>query len=319
MPDSVNLTALFALSLRAVLPAFGWIFAGVACRKIVPASGAWFQRGEKVVFYAGMPLVLFFSASKIDPASVLTSTHLLAGTLGILLTVTATYLYSAYRPYSLGHRGVLAQASYRANQAIIGIALCANAYGPEGLVAAAMPVALWTLLFNVIAVLVLNQTHEGSKSFVGAIKAIGRNPLILGIAAGFLYGQLPWRLPLVIQSGAEHLMHMVIPMALICLGGAISLGSMQQSRGLLFEATALRLVASPLLAVGFCLLLGVTGLELGVVFLLLGGPVAIASHVMVASVGGDSKVAANIVVFTTLLAPLTLTIGLFLLRVLGLA
>ena len=107
---------------------------------------------------------------------------------------------------------------------------------------------------------------------------------------------------------------MVIPLSLIFLGGAIDLKPSRQSRQALVLATLLRLIIAPALALSICLLMGLRGIELGINFLLLSGPVAAASHIMVAAKGGDAKLAANIVVLSTMLAPFTITTGLFLLR-----
>ena len=59
------------------------------------------------------------------------------------------------------------------------------------------------------------------------------------------------------------------------------------------------------------LCLGVRDEHLGILFLLLATPVAASSHVMVAAARGDSTLAANIIVLTTLLSLVTITAGFF--------
>ena len=318
MPENPDLLTLLSVSLAAILPTFVWILAGLLIRQGLPFTEPLFRRGDRLTFYVGMPLVLFFSASKLDFHHLSGSTYLIAGTIAILLMVVGSYCYAGWRGFSRGHRGLVAQAAYRANLSIIGLSLCSTAFGERGLVAAAMPIAAWTFLFNLIAVVLLNYTHGKSSSPPAVIRSICTNPLILSILAGVMLALSGWQWPPVMARAPEMVAKIVIPFALMCLGAAISLRSMREAGAELMESTVLRLCVSPLLAVAICLLMGTSGLELGVTFLLLGGPAAMACHVMVASVGGNARLAANSVVITTLLAPISLTAGLFLLRALGL-
>lgn len=318
MSTVADLFLLLTLSFAAILPAFGWIALGMAARRLVPGSLGFFKKGERAVFYAGMPVVLCLSAARLDFTSLQASRPLLAGIVAFCLVAAGAYAYGGWRGFSLGHRGVVSQGAYRGNLAIIGLALCASAFGPDGLVAAAMPIAVWTLLFNVIAVILLNHTHGGRSSPLQALRGMATNPLIVGIAAGAALSVFGVSLPEPVHHFGERFAEVVIPFALVCLGGAISLQAARESRPELVTASFWRLVISPVVAVLACLLFGVRGTELGVTLLLLGGPAAAACHVMVAAVGGNARLAANIVMVTTLLAPVTLSVGLFLLRVVGL-
>ena len=80
---------------------------------------------------------------------------------------------------------------------------------------------------------------------------------------------------------------------------------------LTWEASAWRLILAPMVGVLLALCLGVRDEHLGVLFLLLATPVAASSHVMVAAARGDSTLAANIIVLTTLLSLVTITAGFF--------
>ncbi|HKK57301.1 MAG TPA: AEC family transporter, partial [Marinobacter sp.] len=66
-------------------------------------------------------------------------------------------------------------------------------------------------------------------------------------------------------------------------------------------------------------LVGFEGRELGLMFLFFASPTAAASFVMVKAMQGNDRLAANIVALTTLMASVTVTVGVFLLRSLGIA
>ena len=318
MSDNTDLITLLAISVTAVLPTFAWVLSGFVLQKAVPRSELLFRRGDRLVFYVGMPLVLFFSAIKLDLYEIHSSNHLIAGNLAIILMVTGAYFYSAWRGYVPSHRGIVAQSAYRANMTIVGISLCVAAFGEQGLVEVALPIAIWTILFNIIAAILLSLTHNTSSSPGVVLQSIYRNPLILSIVFGLIVASFGFSWPPVVNLMAEIITRLTIPFALLCLGGGISLRSMQESKAELVDATLLRLCVAPVVVVVVCLAMGVRGIELGVTFLLLGGPTAMASYVMVAAIGGNARLAANSVVLTTLLAPITLTAGLFVLRFWGL-
>ena len=309
---------LLLVSFLAVVPAFGWIVVGIVIRRLAPITLPSFKLGEKFVFYIGMPAVLAISASQQDFLSVKLSGYILAGIVAFSLVVVAAYLHSRWLGFSLAHSGVVTQSAYRANLAIIGLALCASAFGQQGLGLATMPIAIWTVLFNIIAVVLLGHTHGGHGSPWAVIKGIAKNPLIIGIVVGAGISVTGMEKPDSVYQLGGWLTQTIIPLALICLGGSISLKAAKSARQELFSATLWRLIIAPIITILICLAFGVRGLELGVSFLLLGGPAAVASHVMVSAAGGNGRLAANIVMLTTLLAPLSLSLGLFLLSYLSL-
>ena len=110
----------------------------------------------------------------------------------------------------------------------------------------------------------------------------------------------------------------ILPVVLVCIGAAMNLSRLARAGALTWEASIWRLCIAPAMAVLIALLLGVRDEALGVLFLLLATPVAASSHVMVVAARGDGTLAANIIVLTTLLSLITITLGFFLLSMLGL-
>ena len=70
-----------------------------------------------------------------------------------------------------------------------------------------------------------------------------------------------------------------------------------------------KLVLSPIITLGIAYLLGCRGIALGVLLVLVGGPCSVTSYVMASSMGGDRKLAANLVVYTTILSVITIVLG----------
>lgn len=306
--------SLLYLSFLSIFPVFAWIFLGAILVRGLPRLHNIYRFGEKFVFYIGIPGILFITASKIEPSDALTATYSIAGIVATLSALLFSWGFARWRNYDIEQTGIITQAGYRANLGIIGLALCASTFGEKGLALAALPVAVWTLLFNVLAVAVLNAAYGVPFALRPLIKNLIRNPLIIGITLGFVAALSSVELPAIFYRAGSAFTALVIPLSLIFLGGAIDLKPSRRSQQALVLATILRLLFAPALALLIFLLMGVREVELGVSFLLLSGPVAAASHIMVAARGGDAKLAANIVVLSTVLAPFTITTGLFLLR-----
>jgi predicted permease len=63
--------------------------------------------------------------------------------------------------------------------------------------------------------------------------------------------------------------------------------------------------------------IGISGMELGVLFLFLAAPTAAASYVMAKISGDDAELAANVIVLTTFASMFTITLGLYILQLLA--
>ena len=98
----------------------------------------------------------------------------------------------------------------------------------------------------------------------------------------------------------------------------MQLSSLRDTGAIAWEATLWRLLVAPALAMVIAFGMGVSAEALGVLFLLVASPVPASSFVMVVAARGDGVLAANIVVLTTLFSVVTVTLGFFVLSVLGL-
>ena len=84
------------------------------------------------------------------------------------------------------------------------------------------------------------------------------------------------------------------------------------------QASIGRIIIAPLLAIVIGLAFGLTGVHMGVLFLMVASPTAAASYVMAKAMGGNDVLAANILAFTTVVGLFGMAIGAAILRGLGL-
>ena len=300
------------------MPTFGWVLLGVLLHRVGVLPERLINLISRLAFNFGLPVMLCAGAARVDYTRLGEATYLLAGVLATLLTLALSWFYSRWRRHPRRQRGIFAQAAFRSNLAIVGIALAISAYGDRGPVLAALPVALMTALYNVLAVWVLDATLGGRTTALSLLLGIARNPLIIGIVAGVLLSLSGLPLPSQLGSLAGGLSAFFLPLMLLCIGGSMRLSDLRGAGPITWEASFWRLCIGPALGVLVALLLGVRGEEFGVLFLLLSSPVAASSFVMVVAARGDGVLAANIVVLTTLLSLFSVTLGFFVLSMFGL-
>ncbi|MFT4823592.1 MAG: putative permease [Halioglobus sp.] len=291
---------------------------GVVLRRLGLLTTSVINAVSRIAFQFALPVLLFASAGSVDFYTLGDVSYFVAGIVSTLTIFAASWLYGLWRNIPKRQLGVFVQASFRSNLAIIGIALCISAYGEAGVALAALPIAMLTALYNILAVIVLSSHHGSSRSVGGVAMGIVRNPLLIGIGLGVVVSLLRWPVPDSVGSFAWAISTYYMPLALVCIGGSMNLESLRSSAAITWEAMAWRLCVSPAVGVAIALLMGVSGAPLGVLFLLLASPVAAASFVMVVAAQADERFAANVIVLTTLFSIVTVTVGFFVLSVLGL-
>jgi predicted permease len=294
------------------------VFAGVIARRLGLLGDNVINAVSRIAFNLALPILLFVSAASVDYYTLGDTAYLAAGVLSTLCIFSLSWWYGRWRGIPPRQLGVFVQAGFRSNLAIVGIALCIAAYGDAGLSLAALPIAVMTALYNVLAVVVLNATLGRSRSIAAFLLGMLRNPLLLAIGLGVCVSLLRWTVPEPAKVLSSGISTYYMPLALLCIGGAMHLPSLRYSAALTWETAGWRLCLSPALGVVIALMLNVQGQALGVLFLLLASPVAAASFVMVVAAKGDERFAANVIVVTTLCSIVTVTLGFFLLSWLGL-
>jgi malonate transporter len=182
-----------------------------------------------------------------------------------------------------------------------------------------LPVAMTVIIYNLLSVYTLTRSLQQAdkNTFARTWRGIVRNPLIIAIAAGFLVNAARVPLPEVLLDSAGYLGQMVLPLALICIGGALNMKQLRHVDRTALLATSWKLVASPIIACSLGLTLGLAEENLVILFLLAASPTATVSFVMVQAMSGHAKLAANIILHTTLISLVTITAGLWLLHATG--
>ncbi|MGG2395866.1 AEC family transporter [Pseudomonas sp. SH1-B] len=306
--------AVAAQTLAITAPVFAMLFLGVVLKRVRWIDGGFIDTASSLVFRGTMPTLLFLGVVKADLNAAMQPELL---TYYVIATVGAFFLAWGWAVWRVPFvdRGVYTQGAFRGNNGIVGLALATSMYGDYGLSLGSVLAALVILCYNALSAMVLAIYSPGAKTGPKAIaRSIVTNPMIIGVllAVPFAYWKIP--LPQWLLTSAEYFAQMTLPLALICIGGTLSLASLQRSSGTAIGSGLMKMVWLPLLSTLGAWLCGFRGADLAILFLYFASPTAAASFVMARAVGANHELAAAIIVITTLAAVVTTNVGLLLLQ-----
>ena len=182
-----------------------------------------------------------------------------------------------------------------------------------------MMILIMVSLFNVLGVIVLEMFRENGKIRVKPlVLGIVKNPLLQGCLAGLLFYLFRIRLPQFIATPVSSLAGIASTLALVVLGANLRFDELKKQARTVSIVLLIRLVLLPLVMVPFAWLIGLRGVELFLILMIFGTPVAAASYPMAVNMGGDGPLAGQLVFVSTVASRLTLFHFLFAMSGLGL-
>ncbi|MNF80143.1 Membrane transport protein [compost metagenome] len=305
-------------TLSITAPVFSMLFLGVGLKRLGWIDDRFVDTASSLVFKGTMPTLLFLGIVQAD-----LRTALQPALIGYFVAATLVCFLIGWGWAILrcpqADRGIYAQGAFRGNNGIIGLALATSMYGDYGLSVGGILGGVVILSYNTLSSIVLAIYSPDAKSDpLSLARSILSNPLIIGVLAAIpvAYWQLP--LPAWLITSGEYFAQMTLPLALICIGGTLSLASLRSSGRIAISASLMKMVWLPMLATFGAWLCGFRNAELAILFLYFGSPTAAASFVMARAVNGNHELAAAIIVITTLAAVVTTNVGLFFLQWAGL-
>ncbi|MBW2477550.1 MAG: AEC family transporter, partial [Deltaproteobacteria bacterium] len=310
----------FNFALLITAPIFFILALGVLFKRIGLVTEDFARIGSDLVFKVTLPCLLFVKLVKTDFLNGLPVALIVYALLATVLLFLVLDRLIAPQLHTSQDRGVFVQGAFRSNMGIIGLAYCLSAFGEGVVTAASIYLAFMTTLFNVLAVITLTRHRGqavGEKSVRYILQGIVKNPLILAIVAGVFISLANVHIPDILLNTGSYFAQMTLPLALLCAGATIRLQEFQTSRPLYWAVSA-KLLIIPLLITAGGVVVGLRGETLGVLYLMCAAPTAAASYPMAQAMNANHHLAAAIIAATSIGSLLSTTLGIFLLRQLGL-
>ena len=332
------LTNLF-FTLNAVMPIVLVIAVGYFLKSIRLFDEKFFPLLNKLCFRCCLPCLLFFNVYNVENISEISRYGKICAfvVISILIFFTAAVFIIKHTVSDDRQKGVMIQASYRSNYAIIGLSLAMSiSNGDSGLVVAASILSSVSIpLFNVLAIIALSLfvSEDGKKvSVLSIIKKIATNPLILGVLAGILCLAIRYFIPISPDGTKIFTIKQNLPfvyktigmlagtastIALIALGGNFTFSAISRLKYKIIAGVLARTVICPLVCLTVAFKVGFSSLEFPALIALYGTPLAVSTVPMTAEMGSDAELAGQLVVWTTLSSAFTLFAIIFTCKQLG--
>jgi predicted permease len=299
---------------NSLAPVFCIVLLGAALRACGFLNQAGIAPVNRLVYWVGMPCLLFGEVARSDMA--------FAGrwdAIGAVLAATIACLALAWSiGRALGLRGPalasMAHAAFRGNLAFVGLAVLhysAPADGPDPMPLAVIVLTIMVAFYNAagVTVLLLGR-HRLSFSALGRIAgSVASNPLLLSSLGGLAYRWLVPTLPIAADRTLEALGQISLPLALLAIGVQLDLGRMRGGWGAVLVASSIKVIVGPACVWLLARWIGLDALEQRVAVIFMACPTAAASYVLADQLHGDREVTAGIVALSTLLSIGSLSIA----------
>ncbi|MBL4582604.1 MAG: AEC family transporter [Gammaproteobacteria bacterium] len=288
--------------LSALTPIFAIIGLGFLISRTPVSSQAVWSELERLTYYIFFPalLVLRLSASNFDWEEVVD----ISKVIGLALFVITVLILSFRRLASRDSASLssIYQGSIRFNT-YIGLACIDVLYGDRGLTTAALCLAVYIPLVNVLCVVSLTGGGEGgTKRISRVINSVAINPLVLACIAGIAISYTGFNIPSLAESVIEILSQPALPIGLLAVGAGIRFVALGEQSWQLLVAVINKLAILPGLVLGACLLFETPNSVAVILLLLTALPAPPSAYILARQLGGNESLMANIITVQTLAA-----------------
>jgi len=299
--------------LKSLFPVFALILFGTLLKRWQLTNDVFLKTADRLVYYIFFPLLLFWKIGGASSA-LFSNAGLYKAVICAVLTVyvlsTAFIVLCKVPAYQAGS---FSQSCYRFNS-YIGVAIVLTALGEEGIKTFGILIGMIIPIINVLCVSTLTWFSENktlpADRIRQTLKGLITNPLILACICGILYANLAQGFPPFLDSTLQLCSFVALPLAMLSIGGALSLGSIKDHFKLSLIASTFKLLVLPAAGILFLTVFGVSGLALKVGLIYFTLPTSPALYILSSQLNSDTKLASAAIALSTLLSFFSLSAAL---------
>ena len=294
----------FNTSFQIVMPLVLMMATGFLIRKVGIVTEDALRVVNRIVYYVGIPTLVFYSVVTDRTPARWQYALWVAGT--VLAAFLLAMLLARILSKDPAKRGTIAQSAFRSNDGIFGLAVASALFGEGNTGTMAFTLVISAALFGVTGVLCYELNRGGRIKFGKLLLNLVKNPILIAAALAFIVRLSGVTLPYVILKPIEYFKHMCTPLGFLVLGGLLSFKSLKADWKLITIVSAVKLIVFPVLFCSLAYLLGgLRGPELASLFIVFSCPTAMSCLPMASELGGDVKLAGELIAVTTVLSLLT--------------
>lgn len=305
-------------SLNSTMPLFFIMVLGCLLHRKNFLTDDFVAMANKFVFNVALPVQLFRDLATMDVRASFDGAYVLFCAAATTASILVVWVLAKLLLKDKHIVGEFVQACYRSSAAILGAAFIQNIYGTSGM--SGLMILGSVPLYNIFAVVILTlespSLSRSAKSGMGekikkSLKGIVTNPILLGIAAGFVWSLLRLPMPTMVNKTLSSLAGLTSPLALLAIGagfkGRAALAYLKPTA----VATVTKLILLPAIFLPMAVHLGFTDQKLIALLVMLGSVTTPAGYVMAKQMGHEGTLTGSVCVTTTFFSALTLTFWVF--------
>ncbi len=306
------------ISANAVLPLMICMAVGYIARLMKWGDDAFYIKCNSFCFKVFMSMMMFNNIYHADLRTAFQPKLILFTVVSVLAVAFGSFFAVRLLVKDGSRRAVLTQGIFRSNYVIFGLPVAINIYGEGNVATAALLSAVAVPMFNVLAVFALEYYSAKRTGILSVLKGVATNPLILGAAAAVVFKLLSIPLPYALDEAVADLGNVATPLSLVLLGATFRFGEVRKNLRYLAIGLLGRIVVVPAVMIPIAVLLGFRGISLLSLTILFASPTAVSSFTMAQAAGHDGELAAQQVVFSSILSLFSVFLWIFALKSLAL-
>ncbi len=307
----------FIFSFNVLLPILIEIAIGFLFKQLKLIDSATAKGTNKIVFKLFLPVMLFNNLYTAKLSDAFNPKLIVFALVAVIITVALLCVTVPLFEKDKTKRGAMIQGMFRSNFAIFGVPLSISIAGEAIRPSVSVVVAFVVISYNILAVVVLEAYNRNNPNFKSILKGIITNPLIIACMLGILIMASGIKFPQTIDKTLNGISSVATPLGLVILGASINIMSVKSNVKRLVFAIGGKLIVIPAIILTVAILMGFKGGELAILLALFASPTAISSYPMAVEMGHDGELAAQIVMFGTVVCIFTMFVFIFILKQLG--
>ena len=297
------------LAFKVVFPIMIYVSIGYFLKHIKLYDEKGIKTVNDLVFKLFLPCLLFYNVYTTEIGKVFDLNLILYAISFILILFVILMATIPRFIKENSKRGVFIQGIFRSNFALFGLPVTISLMGENNAGLTSLAIAFIVPLYNVLAVICLETFRKNKINAPVILKGIVKNPLIISSLLGVVFLVSGIKMPDFCGNIIRDLSRVATPLALVGLGGSFTFSSIKNNIKLLSAILALKLIIIPVTAIGLSTyIFGFRGAAVVTLISIFASPTAVSSFTMAQSMGGDSDLAAQTVVFTSAISIITVFI-----------
>jgi len=296
----------FFIAFDAVIPVVLLVGFGYFLKRQGYFSKATITPLNKLCFDLLLPIVTFNNIRKINLNEVFDLRFVLYAAGSILAAIFLLVVIVPLFENDKKKQGVIIQGIFRSNFVMLGIPLSSYIAGENSAALASMLVMVIVPIFNAAAVVIFSIYGGCTVNKEKLVSDVLRNHMVIASGLGIIMSLVHPPIPHFLDKSLTDIGKMGGVFPIIVLGAMLDFSKVSANFKNLSITVAGKLIGMPLIFITLAIYLGFRTNEIVALIALYGSPTAVISAVMAEQLGCDHELAAQVVIFSTIVSCITI-------------